>query len=36
MNSDVFMVIMLLAALLVPAISFVAVVIAVIKYLNRH
>ena len=36
MNSDLIMVIMLLAALLVPAVSFVAVVIAVIRWLNRH
>jgi hypothetical protein len=30
------MVVLLLAALLVPAVSFVAVVIAVIRWLNRH
>jgi hypothetical protein len=36
MNSDLIMVFLLLAALLVPAASFVAVVIAVIRWLNRH
>ncbi len=36
MNFDLFMVLMLFAALAVPAVSFVAVVIAVIKWFNRH
>ena len=36
MTSDLVMVVLLLAALLVPAVSFVAVVIAVIRWLNRH
>jgi hypothetical protein len=35
-TSDLVMVVLLLAALLVPAVSFVAVVIAVIRWLNRH
>lgn len=36
MSSDFVMVFLLLAALVVPAVSFVAVVIAVIRWLNRH